>query len=109
VPWVVAIAFGPALLWYAATGVLLFVVYTVWSGGFPWYHATDSVIGDWANFATKPGALAWGATVVVLIAMLHRASSGSRHLPARSAARSKTDPRGWFARHAEVAEEARAE
>jgi hypothetical protein len=84
VPWVVVVAFGPALLWYVASGVFMFVVYTVWSGGFPWYYATASRTGDWTVFASIPVAIAWWATLVVLVAMLRRASSRpSSFVPAR--------------------------
>ncbi len=74
VPWVVILAFGSALFWYAATGAFLFVVYTIGSGGFPWYHATDPRIGHWVNVAAIPAAIAWSATLMVLVAMLRRAT-----------------------------------
>lgn len=75
VPWVVVPALGTALLWYVATGVFMFVVYTVWSGGFPWYYATAARSGDWIVFARIPMGIAWWATLVVMVAMLRSASS----------------------------------
>ncbi|GAC1519346.1 MAG: hypothetical protein NVS2B7_40280 [Herpetosiphon sp.] len=40
VPWVV-VEFWTALLFYATSGIFLFMIYTSWAGGFPWYLAVS--------------------------------------------------------------------
>lgn len=67
VPWVVGIGLWAALLFYVASGVFLFLVYTFWSQGFPWYLADTGQTGNWRGSTIAFELLCWAAVVVVLL------------------------------------------
>lgn len=73
VPWVAGLQLGLALLFYASSGLFLFLVYNFWSGGLPWYFG-DSFIGIWGG-RTRPVEIAcWLSIGVVFAAYLFRFS-----------------------------------
>jgi Dolichyl-phosphate-mannose-protein mannosyltransferase len=72
VPWVVGLGLGPALLYYAASGAFLVLVYTYWSQGFPWYLADSGQVGAWPDYASNAGLLCWAVVVVILVLYLRR-------------------------------------
>ena len=47
VPWAVGLGFAPAALYYATSGMFLFLVYDYWSQGLPWYIADSIRWGDY--------------------------------------------------------------
>lgn len=66
VPWVAGLNLGLALLYYATSGLFLFLVYNYWSGELPWYFA-DSWIGIWRGSGRVAEVACWiviGLTVV---------------------------------------------
>lgn len=73
VPWVAGLHLGLALLFYASSGLFLFLVYNFWSGGLPWYFA-DSFIGIWGG-RTRPVEVACWLTIgLVFAAYVYRFS-----------------------------------
>lgn len=68
IPWVVVLGAGAAALFYAASGVFLFLVYTYWSRGFPWYLADSVSVGLWRGPATVAEVATWLTIVALTIA-----------------------------------------
>ncbi len=66
IPWVVALGAWAPALFYAVSGLFLFLVYTHWSQGFPWYLADSVTVGLWQGPVVAVELLCW-ATVVALI------------------------------------------
>ena len=65
VPWVLALGLWPALVFYAVTGVFVFIVYNDWCGGFPWY-AADVLFRPWEVRHAMLGLICWAAVAVIL-------------------------------------------
>jgi hypothetical protein len=59
VPWVVLLTPPAAALYYVAAGVFMSVVYTHWSGGFPWYFANSLEVQDWSGLVVYLGLVCW--------------------------------------------------
>lgn len=66
VPWVAAVGVIPALTHYALSGSFVFLVYTYWSRGLPWYFANSYVMGDWHGWMHIFQLLAWLSALPVL-------------------------------------------
>jgi hypothetical protein len=47
VPFAVGLGAAPAALYYATSGIFLFLVYDYWSQGMPWYLADSIKVGDY--------------------------------------------------------------
>jgi hypothetical protein len=47
VPWAVGLGVAPAALYYATSGIFLFLVYDYWSQGMPWFIADSIRVGDY--------------------------------------------------------------
>jgi len=87
VPWVVALGAGATLVYYLTSGVFLFVVYTFWSHGFPWYFANAwSVDAPWPGWMLYLELLCWVS--VVWITAVYVNAVYRRSLPVAGAASS---------------------
>ena len=75
VPWVVALGAAPTLLFYAASGVFVVMVYNDWSGGFPW-HAANALFRPWEVSHAFLGLVCWLSVLAVLIIYLNRLFAG---------------------------------
>src|SRR2546423_11021153 len=71
-PWVVGLGLWATLLYYAASGTFLFLVYTYWAQGFPWYLADSGQVGAWPGYAVAAGLLCWAVVVAILVVYLRR-------------------------------------
>ena len=56
----------------AQSGAFLFLVYTYWSQGFPWYLADSGQVGAWPDYAVTAGLLCWAVVVVILVLYLRQ-------------------------------------
>jgi hypothetical protein len=67
-----ALGFTSGLLFYASSAVFLFMVYTYWSGGFPWHLADPTIKGDWTGAVVRWEVVCWYATVFVCLTYFYR-------------------------------------
>ncbi|MEO5656378.1 MAG: glycosyltransferase 87 family protein [Nitrospiria bacterium] len=72
VPWAVGAGFAWAALYYAASGLFLFLVYNFWAQSFPWYLANSDRVGDWRGAVIGFELACWVSVVVVLACLLKR-------------------------------------
>lgn len=72
VPWVVALGLWPAALYFASSGIFLFLVYTFWSLGFPWFLANSDVVGDWHGIIIYFEIFCWVTVVIMCILFVQR-------------------------------------
>lgn len=66
-PWAAGLGWLPAATLYASSGVFLFLVYHMWSQGFPWYLADSFAVGDWRGYFDHVQLICWISLLVVLI------------------------------------------
>jgi len=66
IPWVVVLGAPATALFYATSGLFLFLVYTYWAQAFPWYLADSVSVGMWQDPVIGYELLCW-ATIVALI------------------------------------------
>jgi glycosyl transferase family 87 len=66
VPWTAALSIGRAAAFHAITGVSLFVIYTHYANGFPWYMADSTNISP-TGTTLLAGVLCWCVVCVVLL------------------------------------------
>lgn len=66
-PWAASLGWLPAATLYASSGVFLFLVYHMWSQGFPWYLADSFAVGDWRGYFDYVQVICWVSLLVVLI------------------------------------------
>ena len=71
VPWVLALGFWPALVFYAVSGVFVIIVYNDWCGGFPW-SAANVLFRPWEVRHAMLGLLCWAAVAVILVLFLNK-------------------------------------
>lgn len=71
VPWVVALGVRATLMYYSTSGIFLFLVYTYWSRGFPWYLA-DAGIGFWRGSAALFEVLCWASVFWIFLVYVRR-------------------------------------
>lgn len=57
---------GLALIYNLLGGLFLFLVYTYWSGGFPWFNADSDIIGPWRGPSEIVGLVLWAYLVLWL-------------------------------------------
>ena len=69
VPWVVGLGAGVTITYYLASGLFQFLVYTFWSGEFPWVFADSLVKGSWKGGLVVVEVMVW--LVVVFITILY--------------------------------------
>jgi hypothetical protein len=67
VPWVVYLSPLAGAAYYMTGGLLLFVVYTHWSGRFPWYLANALEIPGWSKSGFYLGLACWLVIGIVLL------------------------------------------
>lgn len=82
IPWPVVLGAGAAALFYAVSGYFLFLVYTYWARGFPWYLADSVSIGLWKGQATVAEVACWLAIVLLTLAQgvaIHRRTRRDAH------------------------------
>ena len=91
-PFVVWLGALPALLYFAASGVFLFLVYDLWSHGFPWYLADSNLVGDYQGHLDYSQVVCWLTVIVMLWAAWRQVRTGTtleetlrRRVPARVA------------------------
>jgi hypothetical protein len=67
---------GPwaATLYYGASGLFLFLVYSLWSQQFPWYVADSNLVGDYLGYLDHFQLLCW-LSVVAMLALSIRLGS----------------------------------
>jgi hypothetical protein len=65
-PWIVSLAPSAAAGYCLTGGVLLFVLYTEWSGGFPWYLADGIRAQGWSGTVVYLGLACWLVIGVIL-------------------------------------------
>jgi hypothetical protein len=82
VPWVVIVGVGTSLIFYATTGLFLFLVYTYWSRGFPWYFANSDVVGVWRGHIVLFEGLAWLAVVGIWFVLIKSTRGPGNAVPA---------------------------
>jgi hypothetical protein len=70
VPWAAWLGPMPALMYFATSGVFLFLVYNYWAQGIPWYLADSNRIGDYVPLEYFQ-VVCW-ISVVVLLAVAWR-------------------------------------
>ncbi len=75
-PWVVDSGVVLTAIYYAASGVFLFLVYDYWSQGFPWYLADSNRVGDYQGHVDYSQLLCWLTVVIVLGAAWKRMKGG---------------------------------
>ena len=75
-PFVVWLGALPALLYVAASGVFLFLVYDFWSQGLPWYLADSNLIGDYQGHFDYSQVVCWLTMVALLWAAWRQARTG---------------------------------
>jgi len=63
------------LLFYASSAVFLFMVYTYWSGGFPWHLADPTTKGDWIGAVVRWEVICWYTTVFLCSTYFYRVRS----------------------------------
>jgi len=76
VPWVVELGVLATAMYYAVSGIFLFLVYDYWSQGFPWYLADSNRVGDYQGHMDYSQLLCWLTIVLVLWAAWMRMKSG---------------------------------
>jgi glycosyl transferase family 87 len=69
VPWVIGLGAGVTITYYLASGVFQFLVYTFWSGEFPWVFADSLAKGSWKGGLVVVEVVVW--LVVVFITILY--------------------------------------
>jgi hypothetical protein len=67
-----ALAWKPALAVNAALSIYLFITYTVWSGGWPWWFADIARPGPYRWMPAVAGYTMWTIVCVALIAAIRR-------------------------------------
>jgi hypothetical protein len=67
VPWVVGLGTVPAAVYYSASGIFQFLVYTFWSGGFPWYLADSGEMGVWKGYIIIFEILCWASVLAITL------------------------------------------
>ena len=67
-----ALAWKPALAVNAALSIYLFITYTVWSGGWPWWFADIARPGPYRWMPAVAGYTMWAIVLVALIAAIRR-------------------------------------
>lgn len=77
-----ALSWRSAVWMNAAASVFLFVTYTVWSGGLPWWFADVARPGPYRWMAAVAGYLMWIAVCTALVSSARR--YGREHPPRRS-------------------------
>lgn len=84
-PWVVELGAVPAAIFYASSGVFLFLVYNYWAQGLPWYLADSNRVGDWQGYMDLFQLLCWlsVAAVPALFGKRIRAVKAGASLPLR--------------------------
>src|SRR5581483_5160884 len=64
--WVVEFGWPAAALFYATSGIFLFLVYNLWAEGFPWYLADSYNLGTFVGYYDYAHVLCWVSLLVVL-------------------------------------------
>lgn len=72
VPWVVGLGALPAAIYFAASGVFLFLVYNYWSQGIPWYMADSYRLPDYQGHLDYYQIASWLSILVALTAALEQ-------------------------------------
>ena len=68
VPWTLGVGLIPVAFFSVASGLLLFLVYNWWSGGFPWFLADSNYVGDYAGHLDYFLTACWVSVVVLAYA-----------------------------------------
>jgi hypothetical protein len=85
VPWVIGLGITATAVYYLATGLFQFLVYTFWSGGFPWFFADSDRAGRWGDYIVHFEVLCWAATVgITLMYVRFDRLAYSKSLPGKS-------------------------
>jgi len=58
-PWTAGLGALPSAMFNVTSGAFLFLVYTYWSEGLPWYLADSNRIGDWRGHLDYFQVLSW--------------------------------------------------
>ena len=90
VPWVVGLGPWTALLYYATSGIFLFLVYNFWSHGIPWYLADSPKVGSWRGYGIFFELLCWASVLVILLRYMKYVYSLSLQGSARNASGEET-------------------
>ena len=80
-PWVAELGWAPAVVFYAASGVFLFLVYNYWAQGLPWYLADAIDLGDYPGRFDHAQLICWFSVVLAAGAVWHRPSGISKDWP----------------------------
>jgi hypothetical protein len=73
VPWVAALGVEATLIYSVSAGMFMFVVYTYWCGGLPWYLGDSTVVGPWVNFLVWYEVTCWLTVLFLCGLFLKRA------------------------------------
>lgn len=75
IPWVVVLGAPATALFYATSGLFLFLVYTYWSQAFPWYHADAVSLGLWQGPTIGVELLCWAMILALIVVQLRQIST----------------------------------
>jgi hypothetical protein len=87
-PWVIVLGLSTTLTLYLAQGAFMFVVYTYWCSGIPWWFADSNAIGPWHGWIHPFQIGAWCATGWMSVRYWHEITA----VAGRPAGRAG----GWF-------------
>jgi tetratricopeptide (TPR) repeat protein len=65
-PWVAELGWAPSAIFYAASGVFLFLVYNFWAQGLPWYLANSLTVGNYPGHFDHAEMICWFSVLVAL-------------------------------------------
>jgi len=89
VPWVVGLGPWTAVLYYATSGIFLFLVYNFWSHGIPWYLADSWQVDGWRGYVIFFELLCWASVLVILFRYMRYVHSQSSQGSVRNASGEK--------------------
>jgi hypothetical protein len=75
IPWVVVLGVPATALFYATSGLFLFLVYTYWSQAFPWYLADSVSVGLWQGPVIGFELLCWATILALIVVQIRQIST----------------------------------
>lgn len=67
IPWVVGLGIAATAIYYSASGIFQFLVYTYWSGGFPWFLADSGEVGVWGGYIIIFEIICWSSVFAITL------------------------------------------
>ncbi len=78
IPWVVVLGAPATALFYATSGLFLFLVYTYWSRAFPWYLADSVSVGMWEDPVIGFELFCWATIVALIVVQIRQICTHTR-------------------------------